>query len=570
MKKMKFYEVEQLRDVRALVRRAGALFGWRTAYRQLNKKRDIEDYTYRQLENEMDALGTALCDLGLKGKHIAVLGVNCYQWVLSYVSVICGVGVVVPMDKELSADDLTKLIIKSDVSAIILSKEYLKTVEKMLPSCPELKTCIVMDEAGDPIPEGWYTIPRLVQYGMKLLSQGERCFIDAHIDDQCLSEILFTSGTTGANKGVMLSHHNIMTVVHSAMCLINPGQISFSVLPINHTYECSCHILGGMYAGITICFNDSLKRVLQNIRRFQPEFTIMVPMFLESIMRQIWNEARKTHMEPHLKYGVWYSNLIRKIGIDARRQFFAPILENLGGNLNQIVCGGAPLSAQLVRQFDDLGIHVVNGYGITECAPLVAANSSHYKRYGSVGHVIPGCKVRIDSPDANGIGEIQVLGDNVMLGYYNDPESTKATFTEDGWFKTGDLGSLDRDGFLYLNGREKNLIILPNGKNICPEEIEEHVAQQLSYVKEVLVYASRSSNGEQNQLCAACYLDDQWMPDEDAETRLACLRSDIHKLNRTLAGYKRIADVCITDSEFEKTTTKKVKRHIAERRFVHV
>jgi len=565
----KYYEVEQLRDIRELVRRADRLFDHRVAYRQLGPKKNIFDYTFHQLHRDMNAFGTGLMQMDLKGKHFALLGESLYQWVLSYVTVINGVGVVVPMDKELMAHDLSRLMNYADCEVIICSDSYVNTVRELLPSCPQIKQCFVMNpkEGGDY--EGFTPITQVMREGYDLMERGDRSYLDAFIDVDVMSEILFTSGTTGANKGVMLSQKNIMAVVCSAMQIIEPGKVSMSVLPIHHTFECSCHILGGLYAGLTVCFNDSLKRVTQNLKLFKPEFMIVVPMFLESMMRNIWSNAEKNGLAQHMKYGIKFSRLLMKLGIDKRRKYFQPVHKALGGNLKQVVCGGAPLRNELVTGFDDVGINVVNGYGISECAPLVSANFTNYKKVGTVGKVVTCCKVRIGSPDENGVGEIEVRGDNVMAGYYKDEESTAKSFTEDGWFKTGDLGKLDKDGYVYISGREKNLIILPNGKNVSPEELEELVQAKLEYVKEIVVFALMTGNDTSGRICAACYLDPDWIEKNNITDPEEHLKAEIKQINRYLPGYKQIADVRVVADEFEKTTTKKIKRQLVERRIAN-
>jgi long-chain acyl-CoA synthetase len=289
--------------------------------------------------------------------------------------------------------------------------------------------------------------------------------------------------------------------------------------------------------------------------------SLMVPMIVQSLFTNIWKEAEKTGLAGHLRYGIWFSNLIRKIGIDKRKLFFFPIYENLGGNLRTIVCGGAPLNASLVKGFDNIGISVYNGYGITECSPLISSNSPICNRPGSVGLVVPGCEVRIGDINSEGIGEIQARGDNVMLGYYKDEQATRKTFTEDGWFKTGDLGYMKKGGILYITGRAKNLIVLSNGKNVHPEEIEEHLVNRISYIREVVVYAQLDDQGNESIITAAAYLDEQFTNEVGKNRAKEIFEEDINKLNRHLESYKRISQALIRDTEFEKTTTRKIKRN---------
>ncbi len=555
--------MDTLGNLRDLIKRSQEKFSAVTAYMELNPQREIQQYSYAELYDDVQAFGTKLLDMGLKGKHFALIGDSTYSYVVSYLAVACGLGVVVPLDKELSIDELKLLAHKGDAQVILYSDSLREDVEELRNSMHQIKTAINISSYKNT--DENLSLPVLISQGLDLLRSGDTSYQELTIDENALCSILFTSGTTGSNKGVMLSQKNIMTVLHSAFCMFSFKNISFSVLPINHTYEFNLHILGCIYGGITLCFNDSLKRVKENILKFQPEMTIMVPMIVEALYKNIWAEAEKNGLEKHLVYGVWFSNLIRKFGIDQRKILFKPILEALGGNLEVIVCGGAPLRADIIKGFDNFGISVYNGYGITECAPLISSNCTLKTIPGSVGYVVPDCRVRIEDRDADGIGEIQVQGDNVMLGYYNDPISTKKTFTEDGWFKTGDLGYLDKKGALYITGREKNLIILANGKNVHPEELEDYITSSLSYVKEVVVYAPMSPEGNDTMIIAEAFIDVEFLKAVGIDQAKKKFKEDVIHLNRKLSSYKRIQEVLIRDCEFEKTSTRKIKRHLIEK-----
>jgi long-chain acyl-CoA synthetase len=554
----KFYKSERLRDIRGLVRRAAVLYADKIAYKELRSQNKVVEYSFSRLEQDVNAFGSKLLEMGMKGYHIAILGENSYAWVVSYLSVVNGVGVAVPMDKELTDEDIAKLLVKCDADLVICSRTFVSVMEEILPKCPNIKSCIIMDPEKEH-PE-FLAMEELIEEGRRLIENARREYLDIVIDKEAMCEIIFTSGTTGPNKGVMLSHKNIMAVVYASAYFIKPSEVSFSVLPINHTYECSCHILTGLYSGSTICFNDSLKRVASNLKFFKPGMSVMVPLFLESMHKSIWKDAKKDALEGHLRFGIKYSNFLRKFGLDLRRLIFKPIIDSLGGNLEQIVCGGAPIRAEIVKELTDFGIDIVTGYGITECAPSVASNSRRCKRLGSVGKVSPVCQVRIYNPDENGNGEIQVKGDNVMLGYYKETDKTKLAFTEDGWLKTGDLGHLDKDNFLYICGREKNLIILSNGKNVHPEEIENIIIENLDYVKEVVVFAPDFRDANENCINACVYLDEELLISHGIGDLSEKLNQDIRLLNRSLPVYKRVNNVMIRKSEFKKTTTKKIIR----------
>lgn len=551
----KCLHTQRLTDMRALTIRASNLFADKAAFKEIAHNNSIATYTFSQLEQDRISLGTKLLDLGMEGYHVAILSENSYAWILTYLTVVCGVGVVVPLDKELLKDDIAHLLKKSDADAVVCSETYLPLVNDILSRCPKIKSVIVMNPSGPH--SASYDLQTLIDKGKKLLHIGNNTYINKAIDPEAMCEILFTSGTTGPNKGVMLSHKNFMADLYGFMHYIKVTSVSFSVLPIHHSFESTCHILGILYTGNTLCFNDSLKHLMKNIAIFKPGMSLMVPLFLEVMYKQIWQETKKNNLEKQLIYGIKFSNLLRRFGIDKRKLFFKPILDKFGGNLEQIVCGGAPLRADLIKRYDEIGINIINGYGITECAPVISTNASAWKRKGTVGRVLPGCQIRIANPDKNGNGEIQVAGDMVMLGYYKDEANTKAVFTQDGYFKTGDLGRLNKAHFLYITGRKKNLIILPNGKNVSPEEIEE-VVSAIPYIKEVMVYAKKSENGE--IIAADVFLDSQYLTLNPVENIHEKLDQDIRRLNSALPVHKRISNIEIIDREFEKTTTKKIKR----------
>jgi len=561
-------EPERVRDVRELVIRASKLFGNKIAFKELTRDKQIVEYAYTQLEQDRNALGARLLDLDMDGYHFALISENRIAWVLSYLTIVGGVGVVVPLDKELLAENIAALLKSSDSDVIVCSETYLPMVVSILDECPDIKSVIVMNPSKAYLQKRrnvtFYDLPTLVAQGRKLLLQGNRAYQEQQIDPESMCEILFTSGTTGPNKGVMLSHKNLLADLYGFMHYIKVMPVSISVLPIHHSFESTCHMLGILFTGNTLCFNDSLKHMMENLMRFKPGMSLMVPLFLETMYKRIWQEAKREELDAHLRYGIWFSNFLRVFGIDGRRLFFKPILDKFGGELKQIVCGGAPLRTELIKKFDEIGINVINGYGITECAPVISTNATDWKVHGTVGKVLPGCNVRIADPDKSGNGEIQVKSDIVMMGYYKDEVNTKAVFTDDGYFMTGDMGRLSRTNFLYITGRKKNLIILSNGKNICPEELEEAVAGVMPYVKEVMVYAA--SAGEQELINADVFLDVQYIADNGISDVQERLNQDIRKLNNSLPVYKRINNVNIMEHEFEKTTTKKIKRQVEMKR----
>jgi long-chain acyl-CoA synthetase len=559
--KYKCLQPERISDVRELVVRASKLFSDRIAFKELSHGLEVLEYTYAQVEQDCNAFGTKLLQMGMSGYHIALISESSYNWVLTFLTVMCGVGVLVPLDKELMPEDIAALLHKSDADAIICSETFVPMITEILDECPNVKTVIVMNPTKA-YPK-FYEMPALISQGRKLVLLGDRSYREKTVDPDAMCELLFTSGTTGANKGVMLSHKNLLADLFGFMHYIRVTSVSFSVLPIHHSFESTCNIFGVLYTGNTLCINDSLKHLINNFAVFKPGMSLMVPLFLEAMYKSIWEGAKKEKMEKYLSYGIKISNLLRFFGIDLRRRFFRPVHEKFGGGLIQIVSGGAPLRMELIKKFDEIGINVINGYGITECAPVISTNASDWKKPGTVGRILPGCKVRIADPDKRGNGEIEVKGDIVMLGYYKDEAGTNAVFTEDGYFKTGDLGRLDKQNFLYITGRKKNLIILPNGKNVCPEELEA-VIGTIPYVKEVMVYSDKAEG--KDVIAADVFLDMQYFVENNITDIRQKLDQDIRRLNNTLPVYKRIGDVKIVEKEFEKTTTKKIKRQAEMKR----
>ncbi|MCQ2478179.1 MAG: AMP-binding protein [Clostridia bacterium] len=532
------------------------------AYRQIKDKKEEETVTYSKFKENVIDLGAQLLKLGLAGKKAAIIGENSIQWMTAYFSVVCGGMVAVPLDKELDLKTLTYQINFCDAEAVFVSGKCAHKVAQIYKNCENVKHFIVMrSEFASDVPEDFLDMNTLIKLGETLAESDKQKFVDAKVEPEDLCDIIFTSGTTGANKGVMLSQKNICASIYAAMTHIEFGVKSFACLPINHSYEKNCNLLCTFSMGRTSCINDDLMHLTQNILRYDPTIAVMVPMILETIERRIKVETKKVNLEKHTNYGIMVSNIFRKFGIDHRERFFAPILKNFGKNLRQIIVGGAPLKEETRKFFESIGITVVNGYGISECAPLVASNLSLYQRAGSVGHVVPTCKVKIVEPNENGDGVIYVKGDNVMMGYYKDPESTSKVMYEDGWFDTGDIGHLDKDGFLYISGRVKNLIILSNGKNIYPEEIEEMICDAVPYIKEIVVYTDEKGLG----LYASAFLDPDYIADNGITDPYKKVMEDIHIFNKTVPSFKRISNVSLVDKEFAKTTTQKIQRFKVEK-----
>lgn len=512
-------------------------------------------YTFRQLKDDVEALGTKLTEMGLKNKHIAIVGENSYSWVVSYLAVVNGVGVAVLLDKELPYDHLGELIAKSDSEGIIFSQNFLGGIDEMKSKNEELSILICMEENE----EGYLNLENLKEEGRKLLQGGYNSYLEAEIDKEALSILLFTSGTTGANKGVMLSHYNILSVVFVASEFFKKYKTIISVLPLHHIYENVCGLCTPINLGMTVYYNDSLKYLSRNLTLFKPEMALMVPLFLETMYKKITIELERRKVTKIFKGAVKVSNILLKIGIDLRRLLFIKIHKTFGGKLRTIVCGGAPLSGELIERFREIGIEVFNGYGITECAPLISVNLSGKNKSASVGEIIKCCDVMIDKVDSDGIGEILVSGDNVMLGYYKDEKATEESFYGN-WFKTGDLGYMNNEKKLFLTGRKKNLIILNNGKNVHPEELEGYILKKMPYVQEVVVHTDKVKTYSE-KIIAVAYIDSDFVKRYNIKDVEKKLEEDLREINMTLPRYKQIQDINIRTSEFEKNTSQKIIRY---------
>lgn len=502
-------------------------------------RQNDEPMTFIQAAENIRAVGTYLQELGFQGSHIALLGENSTEWCLSYFSITNSGNVAVPLDKELSAEDLAELIEHCGCEAIFYSGKYREQIAYFRSLCgsfPEMRYFPLTD------------FPEYLEMGRRLLESGSTLFDRAPVDPDTIACIVYTSGTSGKSKGVMLSHGNLASdVVATCKCVTARNTQIF--LPMNHTFSWASAMFAAFLYSVDAHISGNMKRIVKDLNRNKPQNISAVPLMVEMLYNGIWNSARKQGREQKLKNLLTLSHMLMGLGIDARKRLFKQIHESFGGRLETIICGGAALDDKLQRGLYDLGINVINGYGITECSPVVAVNRNHDFRFGSVGKPLPCNKVMIHEPDENGIGEIYVSGSNVMKGYYKDPEATAEAF--DGkWFKTGDYGRMDKDGFLYITGRKKNLIILANGKNVSPEELEQKLGR-IEYVKEVAVYE------EDKDITAEFYLDEEQYP--DAKERL---EADVKTFNCKMPASKNVKKIKIRDIPFEKTTTMKIKRYL--------
>ena len=540
--------------------------GDRVALSYFDKQRKLHDMTYGQLEDKIKKIAAGITAMGLSGKKIAVIGETSWQWIASYVSILASGGVAIPMDKELEVGVILDFLAWVDADAIIYSEKFNDAFNKVKGKHKSLKYFIPM-AALENATEDNYTIAfdKLLEIGETEIENGYS--YPPVKDKEKLAEMLFTSGTTGSSKSVMLNQKNIFSVVNSAAATVDftPEDTIVSVLPIHHTYELACMLAAFLY-GMHVCINDSLTHLLKNFKTFKPTGLVLVPLFVYTMYKRIWSEAKRTGKDKMLKVALGASKALTVVGIDKRREIMAQVHESFGGNLKKIVCGGAALNPKMVEFFEALGITICEGFGITECSPLVCVNPYHARKYGSVGPAVPCCQVRIDGTATNDLGfaegEIQVKGDNVMLGYYDNDKANADVFTDEGWFRTGDVGYLDADGYLFITGRLKSVIVLENGKNVFPEEIEEYVSG-IELVSECVVVGRSQSMTDKVVLTAIIYPDytkfDEKVTDETVKR---AINNEIASMNKKLPSYKQIKDVEIRKTEFEKTTSRKIKRHL--------
>ena len=548
------YMVDEITNLRDLVANAAMKYGGKEAYAWFEGE-FVTSRTFEQFQQDINSLGTALYHLGFLPMvskketlppRIAIIGENSYDWIVSYFATVNGGLVVVPIDKDLPEDGIRTILEESGASAIIYSDSYAGIFDNFKKKkVKTLKTFINMR----------YDLPGVIAKGRELLEDGEMAYLEAEIDEGATTAIIFTSGTTGLAKGVELTHRGITHTVVACHKFAWIDGDTVLVLPIHHTYGFAASIVSGILRGRRCFINSELKNVLRDIKEGKPQFICVVPLYIDSFYKNIMSNIRKQGKEKLIETMTKVTNGARKVGIDLRRIVFKQILNAFGGNLEILVSGGAPLNADMVKAFSNFGILLLEGYGITECSPIVTLNRNKWFKAGAVGLPIPGVEVRIDRPNEEGSGEICVKGPIVMNGYYRQPDATENVM-QDNWFRTGDIGHIDEDGFVYITGRKKNLIILANGKNIHPEELEDLILKY-EEVAEVVVREMGKNIGA------------EVFPNFEFPGFMGLEKKKIHKrieklikeINHGLPVYKRVKDIEFRDTEFAKTTTKKIKRY---------
>lgn len=564
-KKRKLYKGRNLDNFRQLVERYENEYSEKTAftYKETPKSTQFVNISYKKFASDIKSLGTSLLHLGLSKKRVAIIAPNRYEWCVSYLAITTSDIVVVPLDKSLPNNEIENLINRSEAQAIIFDKQYLDVVKNVKNSnSSNLKHLICMDTIDDKEIVCYST---LIKKGFQLLQNDDEKYNNIHIDNEKMSIMLFTSGTTAISKAVMLSQKNVCSDIYalSQMTDIKKEDVFLSFLPLHHTFESSCTFLYGTSCGITIAFCDGLRYVANNLKEFKVTGFVSVPLMLEIMYKKIDKAIEEQGKKQLVKTMSSICNLLLKFGIDIRRKVFKSILNSFAPNLRILIAGGAPMNKDAINLFVNLGINLLQGYGLTETSPVLAGENDKYKRAGSVGFALPGITIEIDNPNEEGIGEIKAKGPTIMMGYYENKEATNEVL-KDGWFYTGDLGYIDKDGFLFITGRKKDVIVLKNGKNIYPEELEILI-NKLPYVTESLVFGKPDSKKDDLTLCAKIvYKKDiisELFKNKQKNEYHNLIWQDIKKeVNTQMPAYKSIKELIITDEPLIKTTTQKVKR----------
>lgn len=554
-----YYEVREITDLKDMLRQSVEIYKDKTAFLIKDKKGgEYQKVSFMQYGHDVDAFGTALYSLKIGNARIAIFGESRYEWYVSYLATVNGTGICVPLDKELPKNEIANLINRSHSNVLIYSGAKTEDIEAIRNQIPSIRYFVDMDaqeDSGDVL-----SFDKMLKKGEDMVLAGNRSFIEAPIDPEALQVILFTSGTTADSKAVMLCHRNITYNLMNMckMLYIGPEDTFLSVLPLHHTYECTCGFLCQVYRGSTIAQCEGLRHIVKNMQESKVTIMLAVPLMIESFYRKIYSKENAAK----LKKAVAISNALRKVGIDVRKKLFAKVHNTFGGHLKLLISGGAPIDPYMMTALQDLGINVVQGYGLTECSPILALNRDVFYKNASAGMVLPGVDVKIVDVDENGNGEIIAKGDNVMMGYYENEEATKACLV-DGYFYTGDVGYIDEDRFVFITGRKKNVIITKNGKNIFPEEIETLLLRE-PFMKEVLVYGKPEDDGD-TSVSAEIFPDFDALKEEmgegySPEAVRKLIGDEVKNVNKSLIPYKAIRYFDIHETEFVKTTKRSIKR----------
>lgn len=562
----KVYEPRVVKNYREMIEYSVKHYADKVAYKY-KKNGDLKhveyvEKTYEQVGKDIKAFATELLNKGLEDKKIVLIGNNRYEWCISYLAITSANMIIVPLDKVLPDNEIENLVTRSEAEVAIFDKKYIEVMKKLKNNTNvNLKMLVCMDDIKD---DGMEEFSQLMQKGEELVKNGDDRYEKVEINPEKMSIMLFTSGTTNLPKAVMLSQKNICANLSdfASWVKLYPTDTLLSFLPIHHTFECTVTFLYGFYSGCTVAFCDGLKYIQKNLAEYKVSVFVAVPLVLETMYKKIQKAIRDQGKEKLMNRMIKISNGLLKCKMDLRKIIFKQILDNFGGNLRVVLYGSAPMDKETIVGFNNFGIALVQGYGLTETSPVIAAETDKEKMPGSVGLALPSLNVKIENPDENGEGEILVKGPSVMIGYYHNEEENKKAFI-DGWFRTGDYGYITKDGFIYVTGRKKDIIVLKNGKNVYPQEIE-FLINKLPYVTESLVY-QREKDKTDTMLCAKIVYDKDMIKEKLGEKTEKEYKDhiweEIKEINKQLPVFKHIKQITITTEPLIKTTTQKVKRY---------
>lgn len=538
------YDVQKFDSIKEMIEIAVSEAGEKIAYKYKCGD-EICEVSFKKCFEDISALGSFLFEKGVADKHIACIGPNSYKWITTYLTALRGTGVFVPIDKDLPPDDIIHILKDSEASIVFYDNAFEDLFRSRIAELTDIEYFIGFARKEN---DGRFlSFEKSLEEGKKLDSAD---FLNSENNIEKLKLLVYTSGTTGNSKGVMLSEKNLVSSVYYGLQVSTIYDTGLSMLPYHHTYEAVSDILVSFHNHSTLCINESLSAITKNFSIYKPSYAYIVPAIAESMYKRIMRKIEKDGMAEKFNALVEMSNGLLSQGIDKRREFFSFIHETFGGRLKKIVCGGAAIRPEVAKFFEDTGFDFINGYGITECSPLVSVNHDKYNDYRTVGIKLPCIDIKIDNPNEEGIGEICVKGDIVMLGYYKQPSLTAEAIC-DGWFFTGDYGYVNENERLVISGRKKNVIVLSNGKNIYPEEIENYI-KDIDYINEVIVSSEKDSNGNEKTLVAEVFLDEKRTHEE--------VLKDIKNICKPLPVYKQISKVKIRETEFPKTSSNKIRR----------
>lgn len=564
MKNIPYLKVRKVGNIKQLLNESCEEFKDRIAYYVKNGTKEYTTIKFSQVLEDVNALGTALINLGLENKRIAVIGENRYEWAISYLATINGTGVVVPLDRQLPVNEIKNCLKRAEVTAVIYSGKLDDKIAEVEKELETVKVFIGMDLKEDD--NRYLSLPKLIKKGKELVTNGDKRFIDAKIDEEAMSELLFTSGTTSESKAVMLSHRNLAFNIEKQCMMLEivPEDTFLSMLPIHHVYECVCGFLTPLYRGASVAYCEGLKYIQKNMQEAHISVFLTVPLVLETLYKKIWIAIDKQGKTKLVKTLIKITNALDKIGIHLKRKVFKSIHAQVGGRARLFIAGAAAVNPEVSKGFRDLGIFTVQGYGLTECAPIVTLNRDKDYKDDAAGLPLVGTEVKIADQNEDGIGEIIVKGNHVFMGYYQNEKATNEAI-KDGWFYTGDLGLIDKDGFIHITGRKKNVLITKNGKNVYPEEIEE-LLNNNEYIKESMVYSVPKNDDiliVADLILDAEFIEEKFGKDaKTAEEIKQIVWEEVKKINQSLVSYKHIREINIREKEFEKTTTLKIKRYL--------